>query len=62
MQYIYNYIHKHGEKFNLMDAGYYAIESLRIEKGYRAWVQKKILLFNSFKILFSIQKKISFIL
>lgn len=26
-----------GEEFGLMQAGYYALESLRVEKGYRAW-------------------------
>jgi 4-methylaminobutanoate oxidase (formaldehyde-forming) len=26
-----------GKEFGLADAGYYAIDSLRIEKGYRAW-------------------------
>ena len=26
-----------GEEFGVVNAGYYAIDSLRIEKGYRAW-------------------------
>ena len=34
---VYETLHGAGEKFGLADAGYYAIDSLRIEKGYRAW-------------------------
>ena len=30
-------LHAAGEEFGLRDAGYYAIEGLRLEKGYRAW-------------------------
>ena len=28
---------RRGPRFGLLDAGYYAIDALRIEKGYRAW-------------------------
>jgi glycine cleavage system aminomethyltransferase T len=34
---VFETLHGAGEKFGLVDAGYYAIDSLRIEKGYRAW-------------------------
>ncbi len=34
---VYETLHAAGERFGLVNAGYYAIESLRIEKGYRAW-------------------------
>jgi 4-methylaminobutanoate oxidase (formaldehyde-forming) len=34
---VYETLHAAGEPFGLKDAGYYAIDSLRIEKGYRAW-------------------------
>ncbi|HWT44625.1 MAG TPA: glycine cleavage T C-terminal barrel domain-containing protein, partial [Vicinamibacterales bacterium] len=34
---VYETLHRAGTRFGLVDAGYYAIESLRIEKGYRAW-------------------------
>ncbi|MEO7761716.1 MAG: FAD-dependent oxidoreductase, partial [Casimicrobiaceae bacterium] len=34
---VYEALHEAGERFGLRDAGYYAIDSLRIEKGYRAW-------------------------
>lgn len=34
---VYQAIFKAGEKFGLKNAGYRAIESLRLEKGYRAW-------------------------
>jgi heterotetrameric sarcosine oxidase gamma subunit len=34
---VYETLHKAGAEFGLVNAGYYAIESLRIEKGYRAW-------------------------
>jgi 4-methylaminobutanoate oxidase (formaldehyde-forming) len=30
-------LHEAGPAFGLRDAGYYAVESLRLEKGYRAW-------------------------
>src|SRR5262249_54215329 len=30
-------LHEVGPEFGLRDAGYYAIEGLRLEKGYRAW-------------------------
>jgi len=30
-------LHGAGAEFGLCDAGYYAVESLRLEKGYRAW-------------------------
>ncbi|MEX3814894.1 FAD-dependent oxidoreductase [Paraburkholderia sp. BR13439] len=34
---VYETLHAAGKPFGLVNAGYYAIESLRIEKGYRAW-------------------------
>ena len=34
---VYETLHAAGKEFGLVNAGYYAIESLRIEKGYRAW-------------------------
>jgi 4-methylaminobutanoate oxidase (formaldehyde-forming) len=34
---VYETLHAAGEAFGLVNAGYYAIDSLRIEKGYRAW-------------------------
>jgi 4-methylaminobutanoate oxidase (formaldehyde-forming) len=34
---VYDTLHDAGAPFGLKDAGYYALESLRIEKGYRAW-------------------------
>jgi len=34
---VYETLHEAGADLGLVDAGYYAIESLRIEKGYRAW-------------------------
>jgi glycine cleavage system aminomethyltransferase T len=34
---VYDQLHKVGDALGLRDAGYFAIESLRIEKGYRAW-------------------------
>jgi 4-methylaminobutanoate oxidase (formaldehyde-forming) len=34
---VYETLSAAGERFGLKDAGYYAIDSLRIEKGYRAW-------------------------
>ncbi|TDN61254.1 FAD-dependent oxidoreductase [Paraburkholderia sp. BL10I2N1] len=34
---VYETLHAAGEPFGLVNAGYYAIDSLRIEKGYRAW-------------------------
>lgn len=34
---IYDLLHHCGADLGLADAGYYAIESLRLEKGYRAW-------------------------
>jgi len=34
---VYETLHRAGTRFGLVNAGYYAIESLRIEKGYRAW-------------------------
>ena len=35
--YVYEQISSQGEQFGLRNAGYYAIDSLRMEKGYRAW-------------------------
>jgi sarcosine dehydrogenase len=34
---VFEALHEAGAEFGLRDAGYYAIESLRLEKGYRAW-------------------------
>ncbi|MDR6379120.1 GcvT family protein [Paraburkholderia caledonica] len=34
---VYEILHEAGKAFGLVNAGYYAIDSLRIEKGYRAW-------------------------
>jgi 4-methylaminobutanoate oxidase (formaldehyde-forming) len=34
---VYDALCEAGEPLGLRDAGYYAIESLRLEKGYRAW-------------------------
>lgn len=34
---IYDLLHQRGTDLGLVDAGYYAIESMRLEKGYRAW-------------------------
>ena len=34
---VYEQLHAAGRDLGLTDAGYYAIDSLRLEKGYRAW-------------------------
>ena len=34
---VYDELHRRGAAHGLRDAGYYAIESLRLEKAYRAW-------------------------
>ena len=34
---VYDDLMRVGEKFGIIDAGYYALEGLRIEKGFRAW-------------------------
>lgn len=34
---VYEALHEAGAEFGLRDAGYRAIETLRLEKGYRAW-------------------------
>jgi glycine cleavage system aminomethyltransferase T/glycine/D-amino acid oxidase-like deaminating enzyme len=34
---VYDAVMQVGTEFDIRDAGYYAIESLRLEKGYRAW-------------------------
>ncbi len=34
---VYDALHAGGDDLGLADAGYYAIESLRVEKAYRAW-------------------------
>ncbi len=34
---VYEALMEAGREFGLCDAGYYALESLRLEKGYRAW-------------------------
>lgn len=37
MAYVYELLLSHGAEFGLADAGYRAIDSLRLEKGYRVW-------------------------
>jgi 4-methylaminobutanoate oxidase (formaldehyde-forming) len=34
---VFETLHAAGGEFGLRDAGYYAVETLRLEKGYRAW-------------------------
>ncbi len=34
---VFETLHGAGAEFGLRDAGYYAVETLRLEKGYRAW-------------------------
>ncbi len=34
---VYDKLHEAGRDLGLQDAGYYALEGLRLEKGYRAW-------------------------
>ena len=34
---LYDALHLAGREFGLQDAGHYAVNSLRLEKGYRAW-------------------------
>ncbi|RUW56235.1 MULTISPECIES: FAD-dependent oxidoreductase [unclassified Mesorhizobium] len=34
---VYEALHQAGREFGLADAGYYALDALRIEKGFRAW-------------------------
>eukprot|EP01126_Amoeba_proteus_P056352 TRINITY_DN7070_c0_g1_i3.p1 TRINITY_DN7070_c0_g1~~TRINITY_DN7070_c0_g1_i3.p1 ORF type:complete len:574 (+),score=120.19 TRINITY_DN7070_c0_g1_i3:793-2514(+) len=34
---VYDTLHREGTTFGLKNAGYYAIECMRVEKGYRAW-------------------------
>ena len=34
---VFETLHRAGVEFGLRDAGYYAIDTLRLEKGYRAW-------------------------
>ncbi|NOV16923.1 FAD-dependent oxidoreductase [Ensifer adhaerens] len=34
---VYEALHEVGRDFGLRDCGYYALEALRLEKGYRAW-------------------------
>ncbi|UCI32310.1 GcvT family protein [Mesorhizobium sp. B4-1-4] len=34
---VYEALHEAGGEFGLADAGYYALDALRIEKGFRAW-------------------------
>jgi 4-methylaminobutanoate oxidase (formaldehyde-forming) len=34
---VFETLHEAGSALGLRDAGYYAVESLRLEKGYRAW-------------------------
>lgn len=35
--YVYDILLQQGQQYDIKDAGYYCIESMRIEKGYRAW-------------------------
>ena len=37
---VFDALHDAGAAFGLRDAGYYAIDSLRLEKGYRAWARE----------------------
>jgi 4-methylaminobutanoate oxidase (formaldehyde-forming) len=37
---VFETLHDAGAAFDLRDAGYYAIDSLRLEKGYRAWARE----------------------
>ena len=37
---VFEALHAAGTEFGLRDAGYYAVESLRLEKGYRAWARE----------------------
>jgi 4-methylaminobutanoate oxidase (formaldehyde-forming) len=37
---VFETLHEAGPAFGLRDAGYYAVESLRLEKGYRAWARE----------------------
>ncbi len=34
---VFETLHEAGAEFGLRDAGYYAVDTLRLEKGYRAW-------------------------
>jgi 4-methylaminobutanoate oxidase (formaldehyde-forming) len=34
---VFETLHEAGVEFGLRDSGYYAVETLRLEKGYRAW-------------------------
>src|SRR4029077_7750742 len=34
---VFETLHEAGAEFGLRDAGYYAVECMRLEKGYRAW-------------------------
>lgn len=34
---VHEALHEAGREFGLLDAGYYALDALRIEKGFRAW-------------------------
>jgi len=34
---VYKCLHDNGQDLGLRDAGYYAVDALRLEKGYRAW-------------------------
>ena len=37
---VFETLHAAGAEFGLRDAGYYAVETLRLEKGYRAWARE----------------------
>ncbi len=46
---VYEMLHAAGKQFGLVNAGYYAIDSLRIEKGYRAWGRELTPDYNPFE-------------
>lgn len=46
---VYETLHEAGKPFGLRNAGYYAIESLRLEKGYRAWGRELSPEYNPFE-------------
>ena len=48
-QLLYDTLHDAGKTFELRDAGYYAIDSLRVEKAYRAWGHELSVLENPFE-------------
>jgi len=46
---VYNTLREAGADLGLRDAGYYALESLRLEKGYRAWGRELTPDYNPFQ-------------